>query len=203
MLHGLLALVALGASVSGSFDRGSSRESREGSEPRVVLGGDQAVHPGEVVELRWTRADAVSELEILLSEDGGRTFATCISPELDPVLCHFAWRVPANVGQNLRLRIRYNRGGREIEGPPTKPVALGMTPSPETTPLGLPPAPASEGPSRSSTDGVTVSEQSLDAQVPQQHPRAVSLTSCFTLSVRTRSSHQTPQKSPVSFPLRA
>jgi hypothetical protein len=204
MIHGLVALVALAASVLWSFPAGIERDAREGSEPRVTLGGDQAVRPGEVVELRWTRADRVTELEILLSEDGGRTYATCISPELEPSLCRFSWRVPAKVGEDLRLRIRYNRGGREIEGPPTKSLALGMTPSPESTPLGLPPAPASESSSRPTSAAVAVSEQSLETQDSLHRSRqAVDSSARSLLSLRTRNPHRSRPKSPVSFPLRA
>ena len=108
------------------------------SGPELILPGDHVVQPGEWIELRWTRADQISELEILLSRDGGRNYSVCISPQLDPGLCRFRWRVPES-GGDLRMRIRFNRNGREIEGAPTGPlrVAAGETDRPQ--PLGLPP----------------------------------------------------------------
>ena len=203
-LHGLMALIVLAASVSWTFQPVSARESGEESEPRVVLGGDQAVHAGELVELRWTRADEVRELEILLSQDGGRTYATCISPQLDPSLCHFTWRVPANIGADLRLRIRYNKDGREIEGPPTKPLALGAAHPLEGTPLGLPAAPRAENSGREGSTGVTVTEQSLDSRNDVQHPRlAAERTARELPAARARCMPQILHTTPVSFPLRA
>src|SRR5437763_141636 len=85
--------------------------------PRLILPGDHAVRSGQLIELKWTPADSISELEILLSLDGGRHYTMCISPSLDPLRCRFVWRVP-DVDAPLRMRIRFNRGGREIEGAP-------------------------------------------------------------------------------------
>lgn len=205
MLHGLMAVFVLVASISWTFEPVSARgNEREESEPRVVLGGDQAVHPGEIVELHWARADNVRELEILLSQDGGRTYATCISPELDPSLCRFTWRVPEKIGQDLRLRVRYNRDGREIEGPPTKPLGLEASHPLEGTPLGLPAAPRAEDTGREGSTCVTVTEQSLDSQNDVQHSRPAAKLACYrALSSRARCIPQTRQNSPLCVPLRA
>ena len=106
-------------------------------EPRLLIPGGQPIAPGRVVELEWTAADAVRELEILLSTDGGRTYHACVSPELDPRLRRFRWRVPDLASADVRLRIRFNCGGREIEGPPTRARFADSAPdAPE--PLGLP-----------------------------------------------------------------
>jgi hypothetical protein len=105
--------------------------------PRLLLPGDEAVSAGRIIDLAWTEADSVAELEILLSSDGGRTYTVCVSPELDPRSRHFHWRIPDLVTSDLRLRIRFNRGGREIEGPPVRArLFRGEPEAPE--PLGLP-----------------------------------------------------------------
>jgi hypothetical protein len=131
-----------------------ARAERESDEPQLELPGGCAVAPGQVVDLRWTDTDEVRELEILLSTDGGRTWSICISPELDPRTRHFLWRVPDAVRGPLSLRIRFNRGGREIEGPPLR---LGP-PDAGAQPLGLPPVdavprPARSGPTSSTSAG--------------------------------------------------
>jgi hypothetical protein len=69
-------------------DRDSERE-HEGSAPRLILPGAHAVQPGQWIDLTWTEADDIEELEILLSTDGGRTYAVCVSPQLDPQARHF------------------------------------------------------------------------------------------------------------------
>jgi hypothetical protein len=114
----------------------SSAAARE-VEPRLILPGGRLVHAGQVVDLSWSAADSISELEILLSVDGGKHYLDCISPRLDPRRSHFVWRVPDLGNRVLRMRIRFNRGGREIEGAPTQPLlALSTRGGPE--PLALP-----------------------------------------------------------------
>jgi hypothetical protein len=108
-------------------------------EPRLVLPGDRVVHAGQWIDLRWTPADSVSELEILLSLDGGRHYSLCVSPPLDPKRGCFSWHVPAIEGRALKMRIRFNRGGREIEGAPTAPFFVGGSDRGGALPLGLPP----------------------------------------------------------------
>ena len=122
------------------------------SEPRLILPGDRAVRSGEVIDLRWTAADSVSELEILVSDDGGRHYSHSISPRLDPNRCDFVWRVPDWNCATLRLRIRFNRGGREIEGAPTGPLQLAADSRECSEPLGLPSGDfGAEGPARTGT----------------------------------------------------
>lgn len=111
----------------------------EAEEPRLILDGGHAVQAGQVVVLEWTAAQEVGELEILLSLDGGRTYPLWISPQLDPGDRRFVWRVPPGLGPSVRMRIRYNRGGREIEGPPTASLAVIDSRAPQ--PLSLPLAP--------------------------------------------------------------
>ena len=122
---------------------------RPAGPPSLILPGDRAVRAGQLIELRWASADSVSELEILLSVDGGRHYTRCISPELDPRRLTYVWRVPELADRPLRLRIRFNRGGREIEGPPSAPLRVAARRDGEPEPLGLPPladAPASRAP---------------------------------------------------------
>lgn len=132
----LLALAAaalpLGVAIAG--DQPSRRV-----EPRLILPGGHALRAGQLVDLRWAPADSVSELEILLSDDGGRTYARCISPRLDPRRCDFMWRVPRGSRQPLLMRIRFNRGGREIEGAPAAPLDVSNGEPDRAIPLGLPP----------------------------------------------------------------
>ena len=114
-------------------------------EPVLILPGDHMVRPGQWVDLRWTPADRIAELEILLSLDGGRHYSVCISPQLDPRHCRFVWRVPDRPGQSLRMRIRFNRDGREIEGAPSGPLVVSAGTREQPEPLGLPPMNGSAG----------------------------------------------------------
>src|ERR1044072_854343 len=119
----------------------SSRAASAGArdnEPRLIIPGGHIVRAGQLIDLRWSPADSVSELEILVSLDGGRHYSVCISPRLDPRRCDFVWRVPRVGKAALRMRIRFNRGGREIEGAPTAPLYASADGQPE--PLALPPA---------------------------------------------------------------
>jgi len=87
---GIVACLALALIGGGA----ASSEPREESEPELILPGGHVVRPGQWIELRWTKADEISELEILLSVDGGRHYSVCISPQLDPNRCSFLWRAP-------------------------------------------------------------------------------------------------------------
>ena len=136
LLAGLLALACPAARAGGHEHE---REREREREPWLILPGDRVVRPGEWIELRWTEADEVLELEILLSVDGGRTYTTCISPQLDPDRHGFVWQVPALEGAGLTMRIRYNIGGREIEGAPTGPLTVERGNRRHPQPLGLPP----------------------------------------------------------------
>ena len=113
---------------------------RAATEPRLILPGDRTVRPGQVIELRWAPADSVVELEILLSRDGGRHYSLCISPRLDPRRCSYVWRVPDLACPRLSLRIRFNRGGGEVEGTPSEPLRVAESRRDSPEPLGVPPA---------------------------------------------------------------
>jgi hypothetical protein len=115
--------------------------------PRLILPGARTVEPGQWIDLRWSAADSVTEMEILLSRDGGRTYEERISPQLDPNHPHLLWRVPGDAGRELRLRIRFNRGGREIEAAPAAPLRVVRAGATEPEPLALPLAmPANDAP---------------------------------------------------------
>jgi hypothetical protein len=107
------------------------------------------VRAGQLVDLRWSPADSIAELEILLSVDGGRHYSRCISPRLDPRKCGFVWRVPDLGSATLQMRIRFNRGGREIEGAPAAPLLVFAGGRDQAEPLALPPLGGAE-PSRPS-----------------------------------------------------
>jgi hypothetical protein len=149
---------------------------RERPEPRLILPGSHEVQAGQVVALEWTAADDVSELEILLSLDGGRTYPIWVSPRLAPESRRFVWRVPPCGGKSLRMRIRFQRDGREIEGAPSASIAVAPAGAPQ--PLGLPPlaadperAPRSGGESRSSRPDGGTCEATLHLPSPQQSSR--------------------------------
>lgn len=146
-------------------ERRELREERGEREPRLDLPDGRVVRPGQSVDLSWSAADDIRELEILLSTDGGRHYAVCISPQLDPGARHFTWRVPDVAGAELRLRIRFNRGGVEIEGPPTGPLAVGRAPGDRPEPLGLPPVvPGEPGPRSGSRAGAAAQLSATDAE---------------------------------------
>ena len=110
----LLLCGALAASPAGADSRGAD-------EPRLRLAVDRPVREGQRLTLHWEGADAsIEELEILLSVDGGRTYSISVSPSLDPRTGRYEWIVPKLGGTQPWLRIRFNRGGREIEGRPTR-----------------------------------------------------------------------------------
>jgi len=103
--------------------------------PRLHLAVNESVRPGDLVSFQWDQADsAVTEMEILLSLDGGRSYRDGLTPQLDPRTGAYSWRVP-NLGTAcMRFRIRYNRGGREIEGSPSRFLwVLAHPPDPVTT----------------------------------------------------------------------
>jgi len=147
-----VVLVAAACAVLAAVVPCAAREhERARDEPRLILPGSRTVEPGEWIVLEWVPADSVRELELLLSLDGGRTWPVCISPSLGPERCTFRWQVPANAARDLRLRIRFNRGGREIEGAPSGPLLVTNGTRGEPLPLGLP-APLPD-PVRTSNEG--------------------------------------------------
>ena len=93
--------------------------------PRLVLPELEAARAGSNLEIRWTMPDAsVEELELQLSLDDGRHYTLRVSPELDPRAGRFVWRVPNLASGEARLRLRFNRDGREIEGEPSEPFRI-------------------------------------------------------------------------------
>lgn len=119
------------------------------AEPTLVLPGGLEVHAGEVVQLCWTPADDVRELEVLVLDAGAQDHVLSVSPQLDPHVCAFRWQVPVSAKGVLRLRVRFQRGGREIEGAPTRQLHVrdGIA---DAIALALPPAPAPESDPRPS-----------------------------------------------------
>jgi hypothetical protein len=72
----------------------------------------QVLYPGQHVTIKWqsqlpkTRAQAC-EAELWLSLDGGRTFTTCITPQLNPRANSFNWLVPNMPSNAAVLDIRF------------------------------------------------------------------------------------------------
>jgi hypothetical protein len=138
-IPGLRSLVCCGLAAALLSTAAAASERREEAGPRLNLPGGHVVHPGESIRLCWGEADGITEMEILLSVDGGRHYSVCISPQLDPVRREFIWRVPDDAPGALRMRIRFNRNGHEIEGAPTTPLVV-ATADGQPAPLGLPAA---------------------------------------------------------------
>ena len=94
-------------------------------EPVIELASGLVLRAGERLEIRWSvPATSVDELEILLSIDGGRRFPLRVSPELDARAGRYLWRVPNLSSAEARMRLRYHRDGREIDGAPSAPFTL-------------------------------------------------------------------------------
>jgi hypothetical protein len=83
----------------------------------AARGGEVAVRPGEVVEVRWAAVPrGVEEMELLLSLDGGRHFTVRVTPDLEADRGSYAWRVPPLPSGDARLAVRVNLDGREVLG---------------------------------------------------------------------------------------
>jgi hypothetical protein len=177
------------------------------SEPRLIVPEGSVVRAGQWIDLHWTAAESIVELEVLLSTDGGRTYSVCISPQMDPSQRHFVWQVPADAGAKPRLRIRYNRGGREIEGPPTRALEV-MPGGEQPEPLGLPiegavPRPErSRAPDRNETRGLT-SDSSEDEDTISLTTFATPLPSSTLKLHRSRPAASVKNRTPLIIPLRA
>lgn len=77
--------------------------------------------PGQEVVLRWSDLpQAVEEIEILLSLDGGRTFPIRVSRELDAAESELRWRVPRFETGQAVLRLRMGTSDREMDGPASR-----------------------------------------------------------------------------------
>jgi hypothetical protein len=172
------------------------------SEPGLILPGSHAVLPGQVIVLEWTAAEHVQELEILLSLDGGRTYPRWISPQLRPQDRRFVWRVPLGLGPSVRMRIRFNRDGREIEGAPSAPLAIADLRAPQ--PLGLPLAPeGSARPASGAERDVRLSDRA-DASHRQAAPDApTARRAALAAPGRAPSPPRHAESSPAFVPLRS
>lgn len=72
----------------------------------------QVVRPGQVIKIEWKsqlpHTDAGGcEMELWLSLDGGRTFSTCITPQVPPKTTSFNWTVPNTPTNAAVLDIRF------------------------------------------------------------------------------------------------
>ena len=75
------------------------------------------------IELGATPGD-VEEFELLLSLDDGRTWPVRASRELEAGGRVIRWRVPNLPAANARLRLRFARDEREVEGPASAPFRI-------------------------------------------------------------------------------
>ncbi len=125
-----------------------------GPDPGLRLPRCDGVRPGDVVTFRWDPSDrSITELEILLSVDGGRHYTEWVSPRLDPRSGVYRWRVPDLGVARMYFRIRFNRGGHEIEGASAEMIcALDRQPDPCDLPA---PATAEADAAGGSGDGGT------------------------------------------------
>lgn len=85
---------------------------------------------GSTTTIRWSRLPPeVEEFELLLSLDGGASYAVRLTPELVPATRRLAWQVPNLPVRDARLRLRVGVGGREIESPPSASFEIVAAPS--------------------------------------------------------------------------
>lgn len=138
LVAGIMSLLAVGARHRAECVEREVEEREGDREPRLLLPGALVATPGRTIELAWADCDSVREMEVLLSVDGGRHYERAVTPSLDPRVRRWRWRVPDMQGRPVRLRIRYNRGGREIEGPPTAVLATSPGAARDVEPLALP-----------------------------------------------------------------
>ncbi len=71
--------------------------------------------PGDDVLIRWTGAPPASEVELLLSVDGGRSFPVRLTHELEGNATSYRWRVPRLPAAGARLALRGKIEGEEVE----------------------------------------------------------------------------------------
>lgn len=97
--------------LAGSVEAGGGRVLSPASGDRLVAGG--------LTHVRWSSLPPdTEEFELLLSLDGGRSYGLRLTPQLDPTVGVYAWRVPNLPAPRARLRLRVGVDGREIECPP-------------------------------------------------------------------------------------
>jgi hypothetical protein len=111
-------LFALFAPVSAArLDAGWGRVLTPASGHRLVAGG--------FTHVRWSALPpGTKEFELLLSVDGGHSYLLRLTPQLDPSLGVYAWRVPNLPAPLARLRLRVGIDGREVECPPSEPFTI-------------------------------------------------------------------------------
>lgn len=92
---------------------------------RILAPRSETVLAGTTTEIRWTSLpEDIDEFELLLSLDDGRSFTVRLTPQLDPGVGTYVWRVPNLPASRARLRLRVGRDGREVEGPPGNAFAI-------------------------------------------------------------------------------
>jgi hypothetical protein len=81
------------------------------------------------VEIRWSPLpEDVEEMEVLLSVDGRDAVSIRLTPQIDPRAGSTLWDVPRIAVTAARLRIRYGRNGREVDGEPGEPFSISVSP---------------------------------------------------------------------------
>ncbi len=89
------------------------------AEPRVA-GLPNSVRTGESIDIAWSELPAgTHEVELEVSIEGGNWKR--ISPELEAHAGHFAWRVPAGMHGNARVRLRLGSEHGEVDSAPSEP----------------------------------------------------------------------------------
>jgi hypothetical protein len=120
------APVSVSASAMGEGLRSSAAQ--RGPEILLPPAAAGALHIGEVIELRWRGVPSgAEEMELLLSLDGGRTFAVRVTPDLDADRGAFSWRVPPLPARQARLAMRINLAGREVFAGLSAPFRIAAT----------------------------------------------------------------------------
>jgi len=103
--------------------------------PRLTRFPTGVVHPGDVVELAWSRpAGDVEELEVVLSVDGGARYSVRVTPELERARDHYTWKVPRLAAAHARLCVRFGRERDERLSAPTPEFAIDRAPEKGTAP---------------------------------------------------------------------
>ncbi len=80
---------------------------------------NSTLHAGTEVTVRWSgsraKAEDAREMELLLSTDGGQTFAVRVTAEIEPGAFEVSWRVPSLPTAHARLALRVGSGDEESE----------------------------------------------------------------------------------------
>jgi hypothetical protein len=108
----ILALLALTfAFTPQSLTTASAARKKEYSAKLISPKAGDVLIPGQVVRVEWTAVFpdvdlTMCEMEILLSVDGGRTFAY-VTEQRDPTVQYFNWTVPKKPTTAAVLDIRF------------------------------------------------------------------------------------------------